>query len=196
VSSSPLLCPPDKKQELEISNQAHVVDYFVQFLEHGRKRITEGVLLEIHKLTIEGIYPCAGNYRTALNFIEITDTDHKPSHPALVAMETRQMLEWLDGEGKDQSPVHRASYLLWRTNAIHPFNGGNGRVARSLAYLIILMEVARLFSGEPLPSKLKKRKAEYVAGLKAADRGSLAQLEELVLECLRAQISDIASGAH
>lgn len=104
------------------------------------------------------------------------------------------MLEWLEGEGLGKSPVHRASEILWRTNAIHPFNGGNGRVARSLAYLVILIDVAPIFAGQPLPTKLKAKKPEYVAGLKAGDKGNLAPLEQLVLECLRDQISEIAQA--
>jgi fido (protein-threonine AMPylation protein) len=194
VAASPLLCPPEQKQTLEIANQAEVVDFLADFVHNGRTRITEGDVLAIHRLTIQNIYPCAGNFRTALNYIEITDTNHKPSPPAMVKIHTRDMLDWLEGDGRHESPVHRASHLLWSVNAIHPFNGGNGRVARSLAYLLILMEVAPIFAGEPLPSKLKKRKTEYVSGLKAADKGSMVQLEQLVLECLREQISEIAQA--
>jgi fido (protein-threonine AMPylation protein) len=43
------------------------------------------------------------------------------------------MLEWLYDGGKDFSPVYRAAYVMWKTNAIHPFNGGNGRVAHAVA---------------------------------------------------------------
>lgn len=193
VGSNPLLCSPEEKQTLEIANQANVVDYLADFVKRCRTRITESDVSEIHRLTIENIYPCAGNYRTALTLVEITGTDHKPSHPSQVRSDIRDMLEWLNGEGRSESPVRRASFVLWRTNAIHPFNGGNGRVARALAYLVVLLDVAPLFAGEPLPTKLKARKAEYVAALKAGDKGNLVPLEELVLECIREQISEIAS---
>ena len=194
MPASPLLCNPEQKQTIEITNQANVVDYLAEFVAKGRERITESDVFEIHRLTIEGLYPCAGNYRDALTQVTITDTKHEPSHPSQVKSDVRDMLEWLHGDGKDSSPVHRASYLLWRTNAIHPFNGGNGRVARALAYLVILIEVAPIFAGEPLPVKLRARKPEYIAGLKAADAGNLAPLEQLVLSCIRAQISGIASA--
>jgi len=192
VASNPLLCSPEDKQTYEIANQANVVDYLAEFVKNGRTRITESVVLEIHRLTIENIYSCAGNYRTALTLVEITGTDHKPSHPSQVRSDTRDMLDWLDADGRQESPVRRASFVLWRTNAIHPFNGGNGRVARALAYLVIVLDVAPLFAGEPLPTKLKARKAEYLAALKAGDKGNLRPLEEIVLECIRQQISEIA----
>jgi fido (protein-threonine AMPylation protein) len=190
-----LLCPPEAKAEREIENQGHVAEYFAEFVSQGRTRITEGVLLDIHRLTIEGIYPCAGNYRDARTRVEITGTKHKPSHPAIVQSDVRDMLEWLYDGGRNQSPMHRAAYVLWKVNAIHPFNGGNGRVARALAYLIILVEVAPVFAGESLPTKLKARKAEYLNALQAADNGSLGPLEQLVLECFQAQLNDIARRA-
>jgi fido (protein-threonine AMPylation protein) len=191
VVSTPLLCRPEEKQTIEITNQGHVVEYLAEFIKH-RTRITESDVSEIHRLTIENIYPCAGNYRTALTLVEITDTDHKPSHPSQVRIDVRDMLDWLYGEGRSESPIHRASFVLWRTNAIHPFAGGNGRVARSLAYLVIVIEIAPIFAGESLPAKLKARELEYIAALKAADKGNLAILEQLVLACLREQISEIA----
>ena len=194
MDHSPLICPLEDKQRLEISNQSEVVDYLADFVTHHRNRITESDLLAIHYLTIKDIYPCAGKFRTALNQVEITDTDHKPSAPYAVKNECWEMLEWLEGEGRERSPVHKATYVLWSTNAIHPFSGGNGRGARSLAYLVVVMHIAPIFAGEPLPSKLKARKTEYVQGLKAADRGNFEPLENLVLECVQSQIAEIAKG--
>jgi len=194
VATNPLVCPPDEKQTIEITNQAHVVEYLAKFIRDGRNRITESDVSEIHRLTIENIYPCAGNYRTALTLVEITGTDHKPSHASQVRSDVRDMLDWLEGEGRSESPIRRASFVLWRTNAIHPFNGGNGRVARALAYLVITVEVAPIFAGESLPAKLKARKRDYIEALKAADKGNLAMLEELVFSCVQEQISEIALG--
>jgi fido (protein-threonine AMPylation protein) len=189
VASNPLLCRPDEKQSLEITNQAHVVEYLAEFIKH-RTRITESDVSEIHRLTIENIYPCAGNYRTPLLLVKITDTDHEPSHTALIRSDVRDMLDWLYGEGRSESPIRKAAYVLWRTNAIHPFAGGNGRVARALAYLVIIIEVAPIFAGESLPAKLKARKREYIEALKIADKGNLAILEQIVLECVQEQISE------
>lgn len=185
-----LLCPPGEKADREIANQKTVIEYIADFVQKGRKRVTEEVVSEVHRLTIEGIYPCAGNYRDALTHIEITDPDHKPTHPALVRSHVRDMLEEL--QRTDTNPVKKAAYVLWRVNAIHPFNGGNGRVARSLAYLVMVIEVAPVFAGRPLPAILKDQKPAYIAGLKAADKGDLGPLENLVLEAFQTQIAEIS----
>jgi len=192
MADDKLLCPLKEKANLEIRNQVVVAEYLADFVKKGRTRITEGDVLQIHALTIDGIYPCAGNYRDALTLIEITDTDHKPAHASQVRLEMNDMLENLYSGGS-KSALEKASYVLWKINHIHPFNGGNGRVARAVAYLVMVTEVAPIFAGEPLPAKLKKRKVEYVAGLKAADKGNLGPLQSLVLECFKEQIAEISS---
>jgi hypothetical protein len=57
----------------------------------------------------------------------------------------------------------------------------------------MVSEVAPIFAGEPLPAKLRKRKGEYVAGLKSADKGDLKPLENLVLECFQQQVAEVSS---
>jgi len=189
-----LLCAPDDKARREIANQANVVDFLAEFARSGRTRIGESVVSEIHRLTTEGIYPCAGDYRDARTRVTITGTTHRPSHSSQVRSDVQDMLDWLYGEGRQQSPLRRAAFLLWKTNAIHPFNGGNDRVARALAYLVVLLEVAPVFAGESLPTKLKKRKSEYLDALQAADNGDLAPLETLVLACFQGQITELMVG--
>ena len=104
------------------------------------------------------------------------------------------MLDWLYDGGKAFSPVYRAAYVMWKINAIHPFNGGKGRVARAVAYLVVVSEIAPVFAGESLPAKLKARKPE-LDGLQAADKGDLSKLEQLVLECFESQFDDLARKA-
>jgi Fic family protein len=193
MADDKLLCRFEEKSDIEIRNQITVAEFLADFVHKGRNRITEGDVLQIHGLTIEGIYPCAGKYRDALTLVEITDTEHKPSHPSQVRLEVIDMLEWLYGRGTAESALHRAAYVLWKVNHVHPFNGGNGRVARSLAYLVMVSEVAPVFAGEPLPTKLKARKAEYVLGLKSADKGDLKPLQQLVLECFQQQVAEIST---
>src|SRR5215469_5612536 len=116
-----LLCPIEKKADVEIANQAVVAECLAEFVKRGRSRITMGDVLEIHRLTIEGIYPCAGQFRDALTLVEITDTDHRPAHAAQVKLEVNDMLEWLySDEGRSKNFLHRAAYVLWKLNNIHP----------------------------------------------------------------------------
>lgn len=187
-----LLCAPEEKICLEIANQGAVIDFLADFVAKGRTRITESDVLAIHELTIKGIYPCSGNFRNVTTDIKITGTDHTPSHPSQVRFDVRDMLEWLYDGGRAFSPLYRAAFVMWKINAIHPFNGGNGRVARAVAYLVVVSEVAPVFAGESLPTKLKARKPEYLDALRAADKGDLSKLEQLILRCFESQFGDLA----
>jgi len=186
-----LLCAPEEKSNLEIANQATVIEYLADFARSGKTRITEGTLLEIHYLTIVGIYPCAGQYRDARFKIKITGTRHAPCHPSEIRYKVQELLDWLYSQKGSSSPTSTAAYALWKLNNIHPFAGGNGRVERSLAYLVMVTEVGPLFTGESLPAKLKKRKEEYLTGLQLADGGNHGPLKKLVLDLFLEQINEL-----
>lgn len=71
------------------------------------------------------------------------------------------------------APEIEAAWLHHRFTEIHPFQDGNGRVARALASLVYIR--ARWF---PL-SIHRDRKAEYIAALERADDGDLEPLATL-----------------
>lgn len=71
-------------------------------------------------------------------------------------------------------PIIRAAWLHHRFTQIHPFQDGNGRVARGLvAYVLI---EAGLF---PIVVKREDREVRYIGALEAADAGDLAPLVSL-----------------
>ena len=63
-------------------------------------------------------------------------------------------------------PVVQAAYLLYATDAIHPFADGNGRVARAVASL-------PLYRAVELPMVVSPRsRREYLTNLEKSARGS------------------------
>ena len=78
-------------------------------------------------------------------------------------------------------PEIQVSWLHHRFTQIHPFQDGNGRVARALASLILVQQ--GLF---PLVVTRDHRVA-YIDSLEAADDGSLAPLIDLVVTLQRRQ---------
>jgi hypothetical protein len=62
-----------------------------------------------------------------------------------------------------------------------------------LLNLVVVSEIAPVCAGESLPTKLKARKPEYLERLRAADKGDLSKLEQLVLECFKSQFDDLAA---
>ena len=63
-----------------------------------------------------------------------------------------------------------AAYALWRLCWIHPFEDGNGRTARAVAYLIICLKKGQWLPGkETVLHKIKLHKEGYSLALKHAD---------------------------
>ena len=78
-------------------------------------------------------------------------------------------------------PDIQAAWLHHRFTQIHPFQDGNGRVARAIGSLVLIK--AGLFPFLVTP----KERNDYLGALEAADAGSLAQLIGLVRKVQKRQ---------
>jgi len=98
---------------------------------------------------------------------------HEYCPPELVKEEMERLVNWhQENEGR-VAPETLSAWLHHRFTQIHPFQDGNGRVARALASLVFLK--AGLF---PLVIRDADRK-EYIDSLEKADAGDLAPLVKL-----------------
>ena len=86
--------------------------------------------------------------------------------------EIDNLLRWLkDYEGDD--PIIVAAWLHHRFTQIHPYQDGNGRVARALTTLILLRS-------DLLPLVVDRDlRAEYIKSLELADQAELSALAEI-----------------
>jgi Fic family protein len=172
VSGSPLLCDPAHKAELEGRNGLAQLDYITyEVNERGARQVRESHVLELHRLAVADIYPCAGKFRDYVRGqVVITGSEHTPPEPAMVPEHVRIALDCIND--KSRSGLERAAYALWRFNWIHPFSGGNGRTSRAVCYLVLCMDMEMMLPGVPtVPSLIYKRREDYVQALKAADKG-------------------------
>jgi Fic family protein len=100
------------------------------------------------------------------------DRIHEYCPPVHVESEMENLLRWLD-ESTQDDPVIVATWLHHRFTQIHPYQDGNGRVARALTTLVLLR--ARL-----LPLVLDRDlRTDYIAALEIADGGDLSRLAQL-----------------
>ncbi len=97
---------------------------------------------------------------------------HAYCPPLHVEAEIDNLLAWLP-EYSDEDPVLVAAWLHHRFTQIHPYQDGNGRVARALTTLVLLR--AGL-----LPLVIDRDlRSDYIAALESADQSNLAPLAEL-----------------
>lgn len=97
---------------------------------------------------------------------------HEYCPPVHVEAEMEHLLKLL-AEYSDIDPVIVASWLHHRLAQIHPYQDGNGRVARSLMTLVLLR-------ADLLPLVVDRDlRSEYIGTLESADTGDMAPLATL-----------------
>ncbi len=81
-----------------------------------------------------------GNYKTAPNNVLTTTGEvHYFTAPELVKPEMTDLLDWYhESERTSEHPIVLAAVFHYRFVAIHPFDDGNGRMARLLMNLILI----------------------------------------------------------
>lgn len=95
---------------------------------------------------------------------------HAYCPPELVKEEMETLVSEYNGFANTIGPEVRSAWLHHRFTQIHPFQDGNGRVARALASLVFLQD--GLF---PLVIRDSDRE-EYITALETADQGDLTKL--------------------
>lgn len=159
-----------RESENAVAQFDRVLDMIDEVARDGRPfRLRTSMMLELHRIALDGLSHYAGNYRPGQ--VEIGQSKHEP--PA----------------------AHLCAYVMWRLNWIHPFTDGNGRTSRALSYFVLCAKVGyRLPGHETVPEQIAANKPPYYAALEAADeqwlegRLDLSALEELLDQCLAKQL--------
>lgn len=89
-----------------------------------------------------------------------------------VAAEMQQFLSWFNTERSLDAVLKAGLAHLWFVT-IHPFEDGNGRVARALTELQLARADASAQRFYSLSAQLRQERAAYYAQLEAAQKGSL-----------------------
>jgi Fic family protein len=119
---------------------------------------------------------------------------HAYCPPEQVQPQMEQLIRWHESHGERLiAPEVEAAWLHHRFTQIHPFQDGNGRVARCLASLIFIR--AGWF---PLVITRQDR-GHYIDALEAADQGELRPLVQLFAQAQRdafGEAFDLSSKAQ
>lgn len=142
------------KDYLEAKNHAEAIDYLMTVVRKKRK-ITESFIKELHSLLLKDIHftyakgadgklikkkLTAGKYKTLPNHVlTISGKIHKYTDPIHVRDEMQALIEWLNKKN-DLSVIEKAGIFHYKFVCIHPFDDGNGRMARLLMNLILMRE--------------------------------------------------------
>lgn len=151
ISGKPL------KDLLEARNHAEAVEFIKQLAQQskGHQFITEEDIKAIHKIILSGIRnDWAGRYRQTDVMIRGSDTEFPAPNAVPYAMQ--EFIQWLQGQ-QETHPVRVASEAHFKFVSIHPFSDGNGRTARLLMNLVLIMH------GYPMAVIRNEERTEYLA---------------------------------
>jgi len=139
---------------------------FTEHQDYTEAMTPEGKLIQIPLLK--------GKYKEHPNNPKRPDGDvHEYCPPELVADEMEQLVKIYNQNKDTIAPEILSAWLHHRFTQIHPFQDGNGRIARAIASLVFLKK--GLF---PLVVRDIDRK-EYIGVLEQADKGDMTLLVKL-----------------
>jgi Fic family protein len=182
----------DKEPELVariIGDQREAIEGLFDFIKHDRE-LSVGYVKDLHATLMRSqthvdaldqfgnpvrMPLIRGDWKKLPNNPRRPDgTMHEYCPPEHVASEVERLVELhVEHERQRVEPEIEAAWLHHRFTQIHPFQDGNGRVARALATLIFLRS-----GWFPLTID-RDRKAHYIDSLEAADLGDLRYLSHL-----------------
>ena len=150
-------------EHLEATNHAHAIDWIREQVERKPKDLTERDILGIHTLILKGIDDAnIGRYRNI--GVRISGSTVVLPNPLKVPELMAEFVDWL-GQSSGVHPVEVAAEAHYRLVTIHPFVDGNGRAARLLMNMILLMH------GYPAAIIQKRERLTYIGSLEKAQLG-------------------------
>ena len=150
-------------EHLEATNHAHALDWVREQVKRQPDSLKERDILHIHNVILKGIDDGnAGHYRSVP--VRISGSAVVLPNPLKVPDLMQAFAKWLASE-HELHPVKLAAEAHYRLVTIHPFVDGNGRCARLLMNMLLLM------SGYPAAIIRKRDRLAYIESLEKAQLG-------------------------
>lgn len=168
-----LVANPEEKARREAKNGLRQFDDAVEQIEYWLQperrpfKLRPSAILALNRTALDGLSRYAGNYRPTE--IEIKGSHHKPPAAHLVPELVEEFCDYVN-ENWGRSPIHLASYALWKLNWIHPFVDGNGRTSRAVSFVILCVRLGYRVPGSlTIPEQISRDKSPYYKALESAD---------------------------
>ncbi|MCF7944261.1 MAG: Fic family protein, partial [Spirochaetia bacterium] len=99
--------------------------------------------------------------------------------------EMRQFLDWFNRE-KDTDPLLKAGVAHFRFVSIHPFDDGNGRIARAIADMLLARADGSADRFYSMSAQIESERNDYYSSLEEQQKGGtdITQWLQWFLECL------------
>ena len=201
-----LISDPEQKARQETLNGLRQYDETIEQINYWLHpdrpfKLRISGILSLHRRALEGISSFAGVFRPGA--IKIGGSKHTPPGAHLVPEKLEEMCDYINDNWTKASPLHLASYTLWKMNWIHPFVDGNGRTSRAVSYLVLCVRLGYVLPGTlTIPEQISKNKTPYYKALEAADKANetgkidLSEMEKLLEGLLANQLVSVLDSAR
>lgn len=150
-------------EHLEATNHAYALDWVHAQVQRKPSNLRQNDILRIHSMILKGIDDVnAGCYRSVA--VRISGSTVVLPSPLKVPDLMAEFIKWIRKSG-DMNPLKLAAETHYRLVSIHPFVDGNGRTARLLMNMILLM------GGYPPAIISKRDRLTYITALEKAQLG-------------------------
>jgi Fic family protein len=177
------------REHLEAVNHAGALDYVRSLSDKKTSAISEKIILEIHARILKSLDDeNAGRYRNVP--VRISGSAVVMPNPRKVPALMEEFIRWLAGR-HSLHPVQLAGEAHYRLVTIHPFSDGNGRTARLLMNLILMLH------GYP-PAIIRKRdRLAYLGALEKAQLGGAKDdYERLIFKAANRSLDIVLKAAR
>ncbi len=165
-----------------------------------RFRLRPSMFSELQALAVDGLESSPGTHRTVP--VTIEGSAHKPPPPGAVLRLVEELCDYVN-ENWTEPALFLGSYVMWRTNWIHPFVNGNGRTSRAVSYLVFSARLGFIVPGSPtIPDLIARDKPPYYRALEVADEAcaegaiDLSVMQELLESHLATQLLNVLKSAR
>jgi len=198
ASEARIITDPVERARLEGENglrQFQTVVEMVEYYLHPERpfKFRPSHLQRLHRVGLLGLTGYAGLWRPS--DIRIDGSKHQPPQAFEVPERIEELCDYINDNWDKKSPMHLASYVMWRLNWVHPFTDGNGRTSRAASYLILCLRMGYLLPGKrTIPDQIAEDKTPYYRALEAADnaweekRIDLTAMKDLMRSMLAEQL--------
>ncbi len=178
---------------IQMKGHEEAIEYILDIIKGKERPISEVFIRDIHtlildkkayqidvetpdgKLAKKRVHP--GKYKELPNHVKTKEGKmFLFAEPEDVPVKMSDLISWFRDNNNKQHPLITAAVFHYKFILIHPFDDGNGRVARILMNFIFMMH------GLPPAIIRTERKDDYYTALAYADSGELNKFTEYIGE--------------
>jgi Fic family protein len=195
------------QDHIEITGHDEAIKW-IEDVVHKKEPLTEYFIRQLHTLLLKETYPVdaitpdgqptkkqikVGEYKTTPNHVKTkTGEIFRFATPEETPAKMNDLLEWYrtEGEKKEVNPILFAADFHYKFIRIHPFDDGNGRMARMLMNFILMQ-----YGYPPVIIKTGE-KVQYIAALEQADAGIFEPFIEFIINNETHSLEIMLKGAR